>query len=109
MKINTHPTAPPLNPIRADPNALPFQSVSMDFITDLPQSNTFDSIMVVVDHDASKGLILIPCNKTVDALKTAKLYHEQVYRRLAYLKASSLTEARNLHHAYSKDYAVNLG
>ena len=81
MKINTHPTKPPLNPIAADPNSLPFQAVSMDFITDLPESQGHDSIMVVVDHDASKGIILIPCNKTIDAITTAKLYHQHVYRR----------------------------
>ncbi|KAI5115306.1 hypothetical protein M0805_005592 [Coniferiporia weirii] len=38
---------------------LPSQSVSMDFITDLPLSNHYDSIMVVVDHDSSKGIVLI--------------------------------------------------
>ena len=81
MKVNTHPTAPPLNPIAADPNALPFQTVSMDFITDLPESPTYDSIMVVVDHDVSKGIILIPCRKTIDAFETAKLYLDQVYQR----------------------------
>ncbi|KAI5115482.1 hypothetical protein M0805_008817 [Coniferiporia weirii] len=59
---------------------LPFQSVSMDFITDLPLSNHYDSIMVVVDHDSSKGIILIPCTKTLDALGMAKLYHDYVYK-----------------------------
>ncbi|KAI5115362.1 hypothetical protein M0805_005883 [Coniferiporia weirii] len=81
MKINTHPTKPPLLPIPADPTMLPFQSVSMDFITDLPPSNHYDSIMVVVDHDSSKGIVLIPCTKTLDALGTAKLYHDNVYKR----------------------------
>ncbi|KAI5116708.1 hypothetical protein M0805_009208 [Coniferiporia weirii] len=81
MKINTHPTKPPLLPIPADPTMLPFQSVSMDFITDLPLSNNYDSIMVVIDHDSSKGIVLIPCTKTLDALGTAKLYHDNVYRR----------------------------
>ncbi|KAI5117747.1 hypothetical protein M0805_004936 [Coniferiporia weirii] len=80
MKINTHPTKPPLLPIPADPTMLPFQSVSMDFITDLPLSNHYDSIMVVVDHDSSKGIILIPCTKMLDALGTAKLYHDNVYK-----------------------------
>ncbi|THH00881.1 hypothetical protein EW145_g7016 [Phellinidium pouzarii] len=81
MKINTHPTTPPLTPIPADPSALPFQSVSIDFITDLPLSNSFDSLMVIVDHDSSKGIVLCPCNKTIDALGTALLYHQNVYRR----------------------------
>ncbi|THH03178.1 hypothetical protein EW145_g6464 [Phellinidium pouzarii] len=74
-------TTPPLTPIPADPSALPFQSVSIDFITDLPLSNSFDSLMVIVDHDSSKGIILCPCNKTIDALGTALLYHQNVYRR----------------------------
>ncbi|THG92682.1 hypothetical protein EW145_g8625, partial [Phellinidium pouzarii] len=81
MKINTHPTTPPLTPIPADPSALPFQSVSIDFITNLPLSNSFDSLMVIVDHDSSKGIVLCPCNKTIDALGTALLYHQNVYRR----------------------------
>ena len=38
MKTNTHPTTPPLNPIPADKDALPFSTVTMDFITDLPTS-----------------------------------------------------------------------
>ncbi|THH05425.1 hypothetical protein EW145_g4806 [Phellinidium pouzarii] len=79
MKINTHPTTPPLTPIPADPSALPFQSVSIDFITDLPLSNSFDSLMVIVDHDSSKGIILCPCNKTIDTLSMALLYHQNVY------------------------------
>ena len=80
MKVNTHPTAPPLNPIAADPNALPFQTVSMDFITDLPLINNYDTLMVVVDHDVTKAVVLIPTNKNVDAITTASLYHSHVYR-----------------------------
>ncbi|KAI5116101.1 hypothetical protein M0805_000056 [Coniferiporia weirii] len=53
----------------------------MDFITDLPLSNHYDSIMVIIDHDSSKGIVLIPCTKTLDALGTAKLYHNNVYKR----------------------------
>ncbi|THG99331.1 hypothetical protein EW145_g7286 [Phellinidium pouzarii] len=37
--------------------------------------------MVIVDHDSSKGIVLCPCNKTIDALGTALLYHQNVYRR----------------------------
>ncbi|KAI5115710.1 hypothetical protein M0805_006204 [Coniferiporia weirii] len=37
--------------------------------------------MVVVDHDSSKGIVLIPCTKTLDALGMAKLYHDNVYKR----------------------------
>ena len=59
----------------------PFALVTTDFITDLPEVNGFDSIMVVVDHGLTKGVILIPCNKTIDALGSADLYLDHVYKR----------------------------
>lgn len=80
-KINTHPTTPPLNPIPADGITRPFQQVSVDYITDLPSSDGFDSIMVMVDHGLTKGVILTPCNKTIDAIGTATLMYQTVYRR----------------------------
>ena len=36
----------------------------MDFITDLPVSNGYDSIFTVVDRH-SKSVILLPCHKTI--------------------------------------------
>ena len=81
MKVNTHPSSPGLFPIRAQPNATPFSQVTCDFITDLPESDGFDSLMVVVDHGSTKGVISIPCNKTIDAEQTALNYIEHVYKR----------------------------
>src|SRR6202023_3302121 len=81
MKVNTHPSSPGLFPLRAMPNATPFSQVTCDFITDLPTSDGFDSLMVVVDHGSTKGGISIPCNKTIDAEQTALNYIEHVYKR----------------------------
>ena len=53
----------------------------MDFITDLPTINAFDSILVMVDQGFSKGVILIPCNKTITAEGTAKLLLDNLYKR----------------------------
>jgi hypothetical protein len=53
----------------------------MDFITDLPLVKGFDSILVVVDQGLSKGVILIPCNKTITAEGTAKLLLNNLYKR----------------------------
>ena len=53
----------------------------MDFITDLPPIDNFDSILVVVDQGLSKGVILIPCNKTVTAEDKAKLLLDNLYKR----------------------------
>ena len=71
MKPNTHPTTAPLMPIISHATR-PFQQVTMDFITDLPISNGFDSISIVVDQGLSKGVILCPCNKTINANETTK-------------------------------------
>ena len=78
MKMNTHPTATPLMPIKSHTHR-PFQQVTMDFITDLLISNGFDSIFIVVDQGLSKGVILCPCNKMIDAEGTIQLYINNIF------------------------------
>ena len=63
FKINQQPVKPLLNPVDRPKSTRPFSQTSMDFIVDLPPINGYDSIMSVVDHGLSKGVILIPCNK----------------------------------------------
>jgi hypothetical protein len=82
MKVNTHPMVPPLSPIKST-TTRPFAVVTTDFITDLPKSKGFNSIMVVVDQNTMKGVIFIPMNKTVSAAEAACLYYEKVYTRLS--------------------------
>ena len=81
MKVDTHPTSPGLIPIKGQRNATPFSQVTCDFITDLPISDGYDSLMVVVDHGSIKGVISIPCHKTIDATQTALYYIEHVDRK----------------------------
>ena len=57
----------------------------MDLITDLPKSEGFDSILVVVDQGLTKGIVLVPCNKTITAEGTAKLLLENLYKRFGLL------------------------
>ena len=59
----------------------PFAHCSMDLITDLPLSNGFDSILAVVDRGLTKGVILLPCNKTITAEQVANLLLENIYKR----------------------------
>ena len=49
----------------------------MDFIVKLPLSNTYDTILTITDT-FSKASIFIPCNETIDATNTAKLYATHV-------------------------------
>ena len=78
MKVNTHPTVPPLSPLPSTCSR-PFQPLSVDLITGLPPSDGFDSLMVVVDHGLLKGVILTPCNKTIDAKGVADLFFKHVF------------------------------
>jgi hypothetical protein len=57
----------------------PWSSVSMDFITDLPPSATFDAICVVVDR-LTKMAHFIPCKKSISGEATAKLFLNNIYR-----------------------------
>ena len=52
----------------------------MDFITDLPLSNGYDYLFVVVDR-LSKAIVVTPCTKTITADRTAQLYLNHVWRR----------------------------
>ena len=64
---------PPLFPITSDTYDTPFTSIAMDFIVKLPLSDSYDTILTITDT-FSKASIFIPCNETINAEQTAKLY-----------------------------------
>jgi hypothetical protein len=76
-KVPRHQPHGLLHPLPV-PNG-PWLSLSMDFITDLPSSNSKDSILVVVDR-FTKMAHFIPCNKTITGEETAKLFLDNIYR-----------------------------
>lgn len=57
----------------------PWFLVSMDFIMDLPPSNSYDSIFVIVDR-LTKMAHFVPCKKTSSSEDTARLFFDNVYR-----------------------------
>ena len=73
----THPTRIPLMPNEV-PEGL-WQTVTMDFITDLPQVGPYDSIHVTVDR-STKGVMYAPCAKTIDVEGTTDLYIKNVWK-----------------------------
>ena len=81
FKINRNPSHPSYQPIEGSKSMRPFAQCSMDMITDLPLSNGHDSILAVVDHGLMKGVILIPCSKTLTAAQCAELLLDNVYKR----------------------------
>jgi hypothetical protein len=72
-KNNPTNPKPPLFPIPSDTYTLPFESIALDFITKLPHSQTYDTILTITDT-FSKASIFVPCNETIDSEKTALLY-----------------------------------
>jgi hypothetical protein len=57
----------------------PWQHVGIDFITQLPPSNHFDSIAVYVDHYSDQAH-LVPCKSNLTAEGTANLHYRDVFR-----------------------------
>ena len=59
----------------------PFAYCSMDLIADLPVQKGQDSILVIVDQGLTKGIILVPCSKTITAEEVAQLLLDNLYKR----------------------------
>ncbi|KAL3692848.1 hypothetical protein R1sor_006499 [Riccia sorocarpa] len=57
----------------------PWESISMDFCMDLPESGGFNALWVVVDR-FSKQMHLIPCRKTLSSLEAAKLFIQDIFK-----------------------------
>ena len=66
-----------LKPLDTPPGS--WKEISPDFITDLPESEGFDRILVVVDR-FSKEVEFIPCTESISTLDTAKLYLRHVWK-----------------------------
>jgi hypothetical protein len=78
-KVNMRPTKAPLQPIYPKPEAMPFETVALDFIVKLPVSQGFDSILTITDQGCTKAAIFIPCNEDITAEETAALYIKHVF------------------------------
>jgi len=78
-KINTWPIQAPLQPIYPKLEAMPFETVALDFITKLPISQGYDSILTITDHDCSKAAIFIPCREAMTVEEMAGLIMQHVF------------------------------
>jgi Integrase zinc binding domain len=57
----------PLVPIPPRQMYMPFGTIALDLITNLPVSEGYDSILTITDHDCSKVAIFIPCHKSINS------------------------------------------
>jgi hypothetical protein len=78
-KVNTRPTKAPLLPIYPKAEALPFETIALDFIVKLPVSQGFDLILTITDQGCTKAAIFIPCNEDITAEETAALYIKHIF------------------------------
>lgn len=78
-KTITHSLKLPILPIRSQ-TSRPFQQISLDFITDLPNSKGFNSVLVIVDHGLMKAALFHSCLKTATTEDTAEMLHQMVYQ-----------------------------
>ena len=81
-----------------------WSSVSMDFITGLPESgpNKFNSILVVVDR-LTKMAHYIPTHETVTSEQVARLYLDNIFR-LHGLPDSIVSDRPSSHPAFPVPY-----
>ncbi len=80
-KINTQPTRAALSPIFPKSEAMPFETIALDFITKLPISQGYDSILTVTDHNCTKAAVFIPCKESITAEEMAGLIVQHIFPR----------------------------
>ena len=67
--------------IKADPYTYLFSTVTIDFITDLLESNRYNVLYIIVHYNPIKAIILISCTKIINIIKIVRLYHNNIYQR----------------------------
>ncbi len=72
--------APPKGELHPLPTPTrPWDTIGMDFIVKLPISQTFDSILVLVDH-LTKAAHFVPCNESMTAPELADVFDREFVR-----------------------------
>ncbi|MBW0569839.1 hypothetical protein O181_109554, partial [Austropuccinia psidii MF-1] len=77
----------------------PWICLSMDFITQLPLSNSFDSILVIVDR-FSKMAVFIPTMSSITSLDLAHLLIKNIFSKHGLPSSIQLEISRDLSTAY---------
>ncbi len=78
-KVNTQGVKAQYHPITTTAEALPFQTIALDFITKLPKSKGYDTILTITDQGCTKMAIFIPCNEEITAEQVAYQYLINVF------------------------------
>ena len=79
QQIKNKPTKPAGSLMPLPVPSRPWESVSLDFITNLPEAEGYDAILTVV-CTMTKMAHFIPCTSTLSSKQLAKLFVDNVYR-----------------------------
>ena len=80
FKIDHHPLHPAFMLTEGSCLTRPFAYCSMDMIMDWPVVDRWDSLLVMVKQGLTKGVILLPCAKTITAKQIATLLLDNLYK-----------------------------
>jgi len=76
-----HHREKPRNPLHPhEVPSLPWEHISIDLITGLPESNGFNAILVIVDR-FSKMILLVAIRDTLTSFQTAEIYRDHVWSK----------------------------
>jgi hypothetical protein len=78
-KANTHLPKLLLYPITPTCEAPLFNIISINWITKLPLSMGYDSILTITDYNCSKAVLFYPCKETIGTTTMAQLYFTNVF------------------------------
>src|SRR6266566_9161663 len=78
-KTITYRNRPLLQPILPEEMATPFSTLSMDFVTKLPESKDSNTILMITDQGCTKAVILLPCKETMGSIEIAELLKEKAF------------------------------
>jgi len=108
-KTNTNPNQPPLNLITEEPNALPFQTIAMDFIIKLLESNGYNTILTITDHNCTKAAIFLPYRETINSEGVAQLYATHIFPHYGIPQKIILDQDTQFMSNFSKELSEILG
>jgi Integrase zinc binding domain len=69
----------PLVLIPAKQTHVPFGTITLDLITDLPKSNSYNSILTITNHNCSKAAIFIPYHKFINSEGITQCYTQHIF------------------------------
>ncbi len=65
---------------------MPFETVTLDFITKLLVLQGYDLILTITDHNCSKAALFIPCKEAMMVEETVGLIVQHVFPRFKLLQ-----------------------